>query len=233
MTNENNGSIQQAGLPAAGQPLTVKLFHGLQAYERIWHAMQSFTDERSPESVDELWVLQHEPVFTQGQAGKPEHLLQTGDIPVVKVDRGGQVTYHGPGQLVVYCLLDITRMKIGARELVTLIESSIVSTLARYGIDSAPKKDAPGVYVGDKKIASLGLRIRNGKSFHGLSLNVDMNLEPFTRINPCGYAGMEMVQLSEYEPGAAVERVGGCLVQEIQKSFGYDEIAMEYVDEHH
>lgn len=216
--------------PAKGHQLKVKLFHGLQGYEHIWQSMQKFTDTRNDNTIDELWVLQHEPVFTQGQAGKDEHILNTGDIPVVKVDRGGQVTYHGPGQLVIYLMIDIKRLNIGARDLVSNIERAIVGMLSRYDVSASPKPDAPGVYVGDDKIASLGLRIRKGCSFHGLSLNVDMDLEPFRRINPCGYVGMKMIQLCDFEPGAAVERASGCLVQELQTVFGYDELFMEYVE---
>lgn len=167
---------------------------GRRAYEGVWHAMQEFTDNRDAGTRDEIWLVEHDPVFTQGQAGKEEHLLFTGDIPVVKVDRGGQVTYHGPGQLVAYVMLDIRRLKIGVRELVTHLEDSIVELLQGYQIDAYPKADAPGVYVDGKKIASLGLRIRKGCSFHGLALNINMDLEPFQRINPCGYAGLEMVQ---------------------------------------
>ena len=169
--------------PANGQRLHVKMFHGLQAYEHAWRTMQSFTDSRSDEAEDELWVLQHKPVFTQGQAGKAEHILSPGDIPIVTVDRGGQVTYHGPGQLVVYLLLDINRLNIGPRRLVSYIEDSLIETFKKYDILATTRTDAPGVYVGKDKIASLGLRIRKGKSFHGLSLNVDMDLEPFSRIN--------------------------------------------------
>ena len=171
---------------------------GLVPYESTWHDMQAFTENRDENTPDEIWLLEHPPVFTQGQAGKPEHLLQTGDIPVVKVDRGGQVTYHGPGQLVAYVLIDIKRAKIGVRQLVTAIEQAIVDTLATYQVTAAAKPNAPGVYVDDKKIASLGLRIKKGRSFHGLALNVDMSLEPFLRINPCGYAGLEMVQLKDF-----------------------------------
>ncbi|MBU2880980.1 lipoyl(octanoyl) transferase LipB [Psychrosphaera sp. B3R10] len=170
---------------------------GRSDYEPIWHKMQDFTDRRNDDTVDELWVVEHNPVFTQGQAGKEEHLLNTGGIPVIKVDRGGQVTYHGPGQLVVYLLLNLRRRKIGVRELVTQIEQSIVDLLAQFDIEAYPKKDAPGVYVDQKKIASLGLRVRKGCSFHGLALNVDMDMEPFLRINPCGYAGLEMVQSNQ------------------------------------
>lgn len=216
--------------PASGRHLLVKMLHGLQPYEKIWHAMQEFTDQRDEDTEDVLWVLQHEPVFTQGQAGKPEHIIEPGDIPVVPVDRGGQVTYHGPGQLVIYLMIDINRLGIGARDLVSRIEQAIVSMLDLYGVQAAPKKDAPGVYVGDDKIASLGLRIRHGRSFHGLSLNVDMNLEPFGRINPCGYKDLKMVQLCDFRDDVAVERAAGCLVNELQKAFSYDDIVMEYAD---
>ncbi len=166
-------------------------------YEPTWHAMQRFTDSRDPHTADEVWLLEHAPVFTQGQAGKAEHVLFPGDIPVVQVDRGGQVTYHGPGQLVAYLMLDVRRSGIGVRELVSRIERSLIDLLASYGVEAAAKPDAPGVYVNGAKIASLGLRIRNGRSFHGLALNVDMNLQPFQRINPCGYAGMSMTQLAD------------------------------------
>lgn len=171
---------------------------GVVPYEETWHKMQTFTLERSADAIDEIWLLEHEPVFTQGQAGKAEHLLNPGDIPVVKVDRGGQVTYHGPGQLVAYVLLDMTRIGSDVRKLVSALEDSVVNVLDHHNIQAAPKSDAPGVYVGEKKICSLGLRIKKGKSFHGLALNIDMDLAPFLRINPCGYAGMEMVQMSDY-----------------------------------
>lgn len=166
-------------------------------YEQVWAAMTQFTDQRTPQTSDKLWLVEHHPVFTQGQAGKPEHLLFPGDIPVVKSDRGGQVTYHGPGQLVVYPLLDLRRLKIGVRDLVTLIEQTIVETLAHYDIEAAPKPNAPGVYVKGDKIASLGLRIRRGCSFHGLALNIAMDLSPFLRINPCGYQGLAMTQVKD------------------------------------
>ncbi|WP_245612906.1 lipoyl(octanoyl) transferase LipB [Pararheinheimera texasensis] len=156
--------------------------------------MQQFTDQRDDNTFDEIWLLEHPPVFTQGQAGKAEHLLFPGDIPVVQVDRGGQVTYHGPGQLVAYVLLNIKRRNLGVRQLVNLIEQSIIATLAQNDVEAYAKADAPGVYVDEKKVASLGLRVRKGCTFHGLALNVDMDLSPFSRINPCGYAGMQMVQ---------------------------------------
>jgi lipoyl(octanoyl) transferase len=159
--------------------------------------MQRFTDERGPGTRDELWFLEHPPVFTQGLNGRPEHLLAPGDIPVVRIDRGGQVTYHGPGQLVVYPLLDLRRLGIGVRELVVALERAVAGLAREQGIDAAGRRDAPGVYSGGRKLASLGLRVRRGASYHGLALNVDMDLEPFRRINPCGYQGLEMTQLAE------------------------------------
>lgn len=184
---------------------------GTQEYIWAWRAMTAFTDNRDSTTSDELWLVQHPPVFTQGQAGKPEHLLMPGDIPVVQTDRGGQVTYHGPGQLVAYALLDLRRLKLGVRDLVTQIESLLVALLASYGIAAYSKPKAPGVYVREAKIASLGLRVRRGCSFHGLSLNVDMDLEPFNRINPCGYQGLSMTQMREHLTSAPsfsdVERV--------------------------
>ena len=170
---------------------------GLQDYTHIWQQMQQFTDTRHSETPDEIWLLQHQPVFTQGQAGKAEHLLFPGDIPVVKVDRGGQVTYHGPGQLVAYVLLDIKRRQLGVRNLVTMLEQILIELLQHYQINAAAKADAPGVYVEGAKIASLGLRVRKGCTFHGLALNVDMDLAPFQRINPCGYAGMQMIRSAD------------------------------------
>jgi lipoyl(octanoyl) transferase len=168
-------------------------------YSQVWQAMKDFTDSRDNTVADELWLVEHPAVFTQGQAGKAEHLLVPGDIEVVKVDRGGQVTYHGPGQQVVYVMINLRRKKIGVRQLVTLIENSIVSALADYNVTAYAKADAPGVYVDEKKIASLGLRVRKGCSFHGLAMNVNMDLSPFLRINPCGYAGLEMVQTADLQ----------------------------------
>ncbi len=168
-------------------------------YSKVWHAMQNFTNNRDEQTSDELWLVEHPPVFTQGQAGKEEHILMPGDIEVVKVDRGGQVTYHGPGQQVIYFMINLRRKKIGVRDLVTLIEQTIVATLNDYNVRAYPKPDAPGVYVDEKKIASLGLRVRKGCSFHGLALNVNMDLSPFLRINPCGYAGLEMIQTCDLQ----------------------------------
>lgn len=171
---------------------------GLRDYSEVFAEQRAFTDARTAETPDELWFLQHPPVFTQGQAGKAEHLLMPGNIPVVQSDRGGQVTYHGPGQIVVYLLIDLQRRGYGIRTLVTRIEQALIATLATYGIGSSARPDAPGVYVQDAKIASLGLRVRRSCSYHGLALNVDMDLEPFSRINPCGYQGLRMTQLSAH-----------------------------------
>lgn len=168
---------------------------GLTSYEPVWRAMQSFTDERDEETADEIWFCEHEPVFTLGLNARKEHLLAPGDIPVVQIDRGGQVTYHGPGQLMIYPLIDLRRAKLGVRDLVTALELCIVDLAAEYGIEAAPRKDAPGVYVAGTKLASVGLRIRRGASFHGMALNVDVDLEPFSRINPCGYANLQMTDL--------------------------------------
>lgn len=197
---------------------------GRQPYQPVWQAMQQFTDERDDTTVDELWVLEHDPVFTQGQAGKAEHILLPGDIPVVQVDRGGQVTYHGPGQLVVYFLLDIRRRKLGVRHLVTAIEDSIVATMAQYDISAAARPDAPGVYVDGAKLCSLGLRIRKGCSFHGLALNVKMDLSPFARINPCGYAGMQMVQSADLGGPQTVAEAATLVTEIFAKQLGYQAI---------
>lgn len=167
----------------------------LQAFDPIWSAMRAYTDNRDKTSTDQLWFLEHEPVFTLGQAGKAEHVLFAGDIPVVNTDRGGQVTYHGPGQLVGYLLVDIKRKGMGVRDLVSGIERSMIQMLTVYGIPAVARPEAPGVYVGGKKIAALGLRVRRGASYHGLSLNVDLDIEPFGRINPCGYEGLEVTSL--------------------------------------
>lgn len=200
---------------------------GRQPYEPTWSAMQAFTDERTEHSIDELWLLEHEPVFTQGQAGKAEHILAPGDIPVVKVDRGGQVTYHGPGQLVAYFLLDIRRRKMGVRQLVNAIEDTIVAMMAEYAVEASARPDAPGVYVNNAKLCSLGLRIRKGCSFHGLALNVDMDLSPFSRINPCGYAGMQMVQTTDLNGPQTVSEAAQQVTQIFAKLLGYETIIEE------
>ena len=197
---------------------------GRQPYDPTWRRMQSFTDQRNAETVDEIWLLEHEPVFTQGQAGKAEHLLNPGDIPVVQVDRGGQVTYHGPGQLLAYLMVDLRRRKLGVRDMVSLMERAVVNVLSDYGVQAYPKPDAPGVYVEGEKICSLGLRVRRGATFHGLALNIDMTLEPFLRINPCGYAGLSMTQLSRYEPAADTGRVGEQLLNYLIDEIGYTSV---------
>ncbi|WP_432696785.1 lipoyl(octanoyl) transferase LipB [Marinobacterium sp. YM272] len=198
---------------------------GLQPYEPTWHRMQAFTDQRDAQTVDEIWLLEHEPVFTQGQAGKAEHLLNPGEIPVVQVDRGGQVTYHGPGQLIAYLMIDLRRRNIGVRDTVSLMEKAVVSVLADFGVDAYPKPDAPGVYVDGAKISSLGLRVRRGATFHGLALNLDMEMEPFLRINPCGYAGLAMTQLSQLAPDADLASVPAKLVNYLIAEIGYTSVS--------
>ncbi|MGG7445340.1 lipoyl(octanoyl) transferase LipB [Kosakonia oryzendophytica] len=187
---------------------------GLQPYDPVSRAMHEFTDTRDDTTPDEIWLVEHMPVFTQGQAGKAEHLLATGDIPVIQSDRGGQVTYHGPGQQVMYVLINLKRRKIGVRELVTLLENTVINTLAILDIPAQARADAPGVYVDGKKICSLGLRIRKGCSFHGLALNIAMDLAPFMRINPCGYAGMEMTQISQLSQKADMDKIRTILIRE-------------------
>lgn len=182
---------------SAGRPVIVRDL-GRVPYQSTFEAMQAFTLNRDDQAVDEIWLLEHDAVYTQGQAGKAEHLLDPGVIPVVAADRGGQVTYHGPGQLVAYVLLDIRRLESDVRKLVSALEDSVVTLLGNYGIDAAPRADAPGVYIGADKVCSLGLRIKRGRSYHGLALNVDMDLSPFTRINPCGYQGLKMTQLADW-----------------------------------
>lgn len=197
---------------------------GLQDYQPVWRAMSNFTDQRDDQAADELWLVEHPPVFTQGQAGKEEHLLMPGDIPVVQVDRGGQVTYHGPGQLVGYPLINLRRRAIGVRDLVTYTEASLVDTLADLGISAYAKADAPGVYVDEAKVASLGFRIRKGCSYHGLSLNVDMDLSAFGRINPCGYQGLQMVRtvdLSDDPRAAKVAEIEPLIAHHFAKHLAY------------
>ena len=191
---------------------------GLRPYQETWDAMRDYTASRDAASEDQIWLVQHPPVYTQGQAGKPEHLLAPGDIPVIQIDRGGQITYHGPGQTIMYLLLDIRRAGIGIRELVSLIEKTVIGYLQEQGISAQSRADAPGVYVDGKKIASLGLRVRHGCTYHGVALNVDMNLEPFTRINPCGLVGMQMTQLRDlgvlHETDAAGAELAACFQRE-------------------
>ncbi|GAB1255968.1 lipoyl(octanoyl) transferase LipB [Aurantivibrio plasticivorans] len=196
------------------QPVLVRSL-GVQDYQLTWEQMRRFTDSRTPDTQDELWLVQHPPVFTLGQAGRQEHVLAPGDIPVVQCDRGGQVTYHGPGQLIAYPLLNLPRLKVGVRELVEKIEQVLINTVKDYGIEAERMAGAPGVYVKGAKIAALGLRVRRGCSFHGLSLNVAMDLEPFQRINPCGYAGMAVTQMSDLssDDGLSLDDVSRALVR--------------------
>ena len=192
---------------SASHALTVRQL-GLTDYESAWHDMQAFTDTRDANTLDELWFLEHPPVFTLGRNGKQEYLHNTGVIPVVNVDRGGQVTYHGPGQLIVYPLLDIKRRQLGVQSLVRILEQSVIDLLSDYSLDAQRREKAPGVYVKDRKLAALGLRIRKGCSFHGLSLNVDMDLSPFSMIDPCGYSGLEVTQLKDLGIDASMETIG-------------------------
>jgi len=191
-------------------------------YETVWRAMQVFTDARDANTPDEIWLVEHPPVFTQGQAGRAEHLLAPGDIPVLQVDRGGQVTYHGPGQIVAYTLIDIGRLDLGVRELVTAIENAILDVLNSYGVKAQRLAGAPGIYVDGVKIASLGLRVRKGKSFHGLAFNVNMDLEPFQRINPCGIQGMQVTHLSALTE-VCIREVEDRLITSLSKVLGYND----------
>jgi lipoyl(octanoyl) transferase len=186
-------------------------------YTEAWTRMQDFTDSRGGETPDELWLLEHPPVFTQGRNGKPDHLLDPGDIPVIQVDRGGQVTYHGPGQLVAYALLDIRRRHLGVQSLVKLLEQAVIDLLSDHGIRGQRIEGAPGVYVDNRKIAALGLRVRKGRTFHGLSLNVDMDLSPFKRINPCGYQGLEVTQLADLGISSSLEDAGRQFTEKFER----------------
>ncbi len=195
---------------------------GRQPYEPVWHAMQRFTDARDDATSDELWVVEHEPVFTLGQAGKSEHVLAPGDIPVLHVDRGGQVTYHGPGQIVVYPLLDLRRLGIGVRDYVCHIEQALIDTLDEWNIVAQRREGAPGVYVGEAKIAALGIRVRRGCSFHGLAFNVALDLEPFHRINPCGYAGMAVTSVLDLGGPSGMAAVKPVLLSHLERQFGLE-----------
>lgn len=195
-----------AELGAAPSRTPVLRHLGLVEYEPTWRAMQRFTDARNASTRDEIWLLEHPPVYTLGMAGRREHVLAPGDIPVITTDRGGQVTYHGPGQLVIYPLIDLRRLGFGVRDLVTALECTVIGYAAELGIEARARREAPGVYVGARKLASVGLRIRRGASYHGLALNVCMSLEPFSRIDPCGYAGLEMTQLAALAGPLTVEQ---------------------------
>lgn len=198
---------------------------GLCPYRPVWQAMQQFTSERQADTPDELWILEHTPVYTQGLNGKAEHVLAPRNIPVIKIDRGGQVTYHGPGQLIIYCLLDLRRLDLGVRALVTLLENAIIELLAQYQITAYSRADAPGVYVNGCKLASLGLRVRRGCSYHGLSLNIDMDLSPFQGINPCGYQGLEMTQTSALTNQITLASAAQQLSQALTAALGYHSVS--------
>jgi lipoyl(octanoyl) transferase len=203
----------------AAQP--ARLFDlGRQAYEPVWRAMQRFTDSRGEDTADELWLVEHEPVFTLGQAGKPEHVLAAGDIPVLHVDRGGQVTYHGPGQIVLYPLLDLRRLKVGVREYVDRIEQAVIDTLAEWNIEGARRDGAPGVYVAGAKVMALGIRVRRGCTFHGLAFNIAMDLSPYQRINPCGYQGLQVTSVVDLGGPSGMEQVKPVLVAQLARQFG-------------
>ena len=205
--------------PAPPSPIIKRL--GLVEYEPTWRAMQRFTDERNERTADEIWFLEHPPVFTLGMNGNRAHVLAPGDIPVVQIDRGGQVTYHGPGQLVVYPLVDLRRAKLGVRDLVTALERSVINYAAEFGAVAECRRNAPGVYVDGRKLASVGIRVRRGASFHGLAMNVNLDLEPFNRINPCGYEGLEMTRLFDLGGPAAVAAAGDGLEPHLLRALGF------------
>lgn len=198
---------------------------GRQPYEPVWRAMQAFTDARDETTPDELWLVEHDPVFTLGQAGKPEHVLMPGDIPVIHVDRGGQVTYHGPGQIVLYPLLDLRRLKIGVKDYVCRVEQAMIDTLADWNIGAARRAGAPGVYVGDAKIGALGIRVRHGCTFHGLAFNIAMDLAPFQRINPCGYAGLQVTSMVDLGGPSGPDAVKPVLIGHLARLFGLTVVA--------
>jgi lipoyl(octanoyl) transferase len=212
--------------PRLGRPCLVREL-GRRAYEPVWRAMQEFTDARADDTPDELWLVEHDPVFTLGQAGRPEHVLAPGDIPVLQVDRGGQVTYHGPGQIVAYPLLDLRRLKIGVRDYVCRIEQAVIDTLADWNIEGRRRDGAPGVYVNGAKVAALGIRVRRGCTFHGLAFNIAMDTEPFRRINPCGFEGLQVVSMLDLGGPASPDAVKPALVSHLADQFG---LAMSAAD---
>jgi len=199
---------------------------GRQPYEPVWRAMQRFTDIRTDETPDELWLVEHDPVFTLGQAGKDEHVLMPGDIPVLHVDRGGQVTYHGPGKIVVYPLLDLKRLKVGVKDYVCRIEQAMIDTLADWNIHAQRREGAPGVYVNGAKIGALGIRVRHGCTFHGLAFNIAMDLEPFRRINPCGYQGLEVTSMLDFGGPSSLDAVKPVLVAHVARLFGLSTVSV-------
>lgn len=205
----------EAPVATTDGPLVRRL--GLVEYEPTWQAMRAFTDSRGAATPDEIWLLEHPPVYTLGQAGRPEHLLRDAGIPLVRIDRGGQITYHGPGQLVAYLLIDLHRRQLKVRELVNLMEQAVIDCVAEYGLAAERKQGAPGVYIDGAKIAALGLRVRNGRSYHGLALNVDLDLAPFSSINPCGYEGLETIRLKDFGVTEDVATVGERLLGRLER----------------
>jgi lipoyl(octanoyl) transferase len=217
-------------MPQPFQPLIIRNL-GQRDYVPVWHEMQAFSAARTQDTLDELWIVEHPPVFTLGLNGKAEHLLNPGDIPVIKVDRGGQVTYHGPGQLVVYTLIDIQRRHLGVKELVRFIEQAIIALLAEYGIQAEGREDAPGVYVAGAKIAALGLRIKKGRTYHGLALNISMDLSPFSLINPCGHAGMTVTQTRDLGIRASLPELRDRLLEHLRTILGYNVAPISSTDQ--
>jgi lipoyl(octanoyl) transferase len=216
-----SGTCELPSGSASARPAPVIKWLGRVEYVPTWQAMQRFTDERTPETPDEIWFLEHPPVFTLGMNASRAHVLAPGDIPVVQIDRGGQVTYHGPGQLVIYPLVDIRRAGLGVRDLVTALERSVIDYVAQHGVAAECRRNAPGVYVNDRKLASIGIRIRRGASYHGMALNVNLDTEPFSRINPCGYTGLEVTRLSDLTPVGHVEEAARGLEPFLLKSLGF------------
>lgn len=218
----SNKTVSDSNAENVPKPDHLNIRHlGSMDYETVWHAMQDFTDSRDEHTADEIWLVQHPPVFTQGQAGKAEHILTPDDIPVVQVDRGGQVTYHGPGQIVAYTLIDLRRLELGVRALVAALETAIIEVLEGYGVSSDRMDGAPGIYVDGVKIASLGLRVRKGRSFHGLAFNFDMDLEPFQRINPCGLLNMQVTHLAAFVD-IDITEVESRLIESLAGVLGYN-----------
>jgi lipoyl(octanoyl) transferase len=210
-----------ANVAEALKPMPVIRRLGCVEYEPTWRAMQRFTDERNASTPDEIWFLEHPPVFTLGMNASADHVLAPGDIPVVQIDRGGQVTYHGPGQLVVYPLIDLRRAKLGVRDIVTALEKCVIQLVAEFGVNAEARKEAPGIYVAGKKLGSVGIRIRRHSSYHGLAVNVNLDLEPFQRINPCGYQGLEMTQLGELGGPGTVDSAADALEPHLLRSLGF------------
>jgi lipoyl(octanoyl) transferase len=218
---ESAASMTAVSLPSIDVPMPTLHWLGRVEYEPTWRAMQRFTEIRTAETPDQIWFLEHPPVFTLGMNGKPEHLLAPGSIPVISIDRGGQVTYHGPGQLVVYPLIDVRRSGLGVRQLVVGLENAVIEFCRERGVTAVGRRDAPGVYVENRKLGSIGLRVRRGCSYHGLSFNVAMDLEPFQRINPCGYAGLQVTDLQTLGVADSLESVARALAPHLLRALSF------------